>query len=146
MLGDDDDAEEAVQDAFVRVHGSLARFRDGEPFEPWFFRILANRCRTAGAMRARRHAVIEYGELPTVSAPGGASDGLERAEWRAQVAGALAALSDDQREAFLLRHVEGMDYDDMASATGAGLSTLRMRVKRACDALRVRLDAGALHG
>jgi DNA-directed RNA polymerase specialized sigma subunit, sigma24 homolog len=45
----------------------------------------------------------------------------------------------EQREAFLMRHVEGLSYEDMAVATGAGLSALKMRVKRACDALRAQL-------
>jgi len=44
-----EDAEEVVQDAFVRVHRALPRFRDGAAFEPWLFRILANRCRSARA-------------------------------------------------------------------------------------------------
>src|ERR1700737_2225675 len=61
MLTSRSDAEEAVQDAFVRVHRALPRYREEEAFEPWLFRILANRCRTAGA-KARRHAqLMEYG-------------------------------------------------------------------------------------
>ena len=58
---------------------------------------------------------------------------------------ALAALPLELREAFLMRHVEDLTYDDMAVATGAGISALKMRVKRACDALRLRLteDFGA---
>ena len=48
-------------------------------------------------------------------------------------------------ETFTMRHVEDLSYDDMAIATGAGISALKMRVKRACDALRIRLteDDGA---
>ena len=45
----------------------------------------------------------------------------------------------DQREAFLLRHVEDVSYEDMSALTGAGISALKMRVKRACDSLRDRL-------
>ena len=56
--------------------------------------------------------------------------------WREEIALALAALPAEQREAFLLRHVEDLSYDDMSVATGAGVSALKMRVKRACDALR----------
>lgn len=146
MLGDDADADEAIQDAFVRVHRSLPRFRETEPFEPWFFRILANRCRTLGAKRSYRHSIVEFGEVPPTAAPDVTSDGAERAEWRRQVASALGTLSPEQREAFLLRHVEGMEYEDMANVTGAGLSTLRMRVKRACDALRLRLREVGVDG
>ena len=51
MLSSRGDAEEAVQDTFVRVYRALASYREEEAFEPWLFRILANRCRTAGADR-----------------------------------------------------------------------------------------------
>jgi RNA polymerase sigma-70 factor (ECF subfamily) len=51
----------------------------------------------------------------------------------------LASLTVEQREAFLLHHVEGMGYDDMSVATGVGVSALKMRVKRATDVLRSRL-------
>jgi RNA polymerase sigma-70 factor (ECF subfamily) len=55
----------------------------------------------------------------------------------------LAALSAEQREAFLLHHVEGLSYEEMVEATGAGVSALKMRVKRASERLKVLLDEGA---
>lgn len=146
MLGNAQDAEEALQDTFMRVYDNLSKFRDDARFEPWLFRILANRCRTLAAKQQRHHAVMDYGELPIDAAGSDRADGMLRDEWTAEVYGALERLPAEQREAFLLRHVEGMDYDDMAIVTGAGLSTLRMRVKRACDALRVRLREVELYG
>ncbi len=142
MLGNVQDAEEALQDTFIRVHDHLDAFRDDSRFEPWFFRILANRCRTLGAKRQRHHALIEYGDLPADAA----AVPEQRDEWTVEVHRALDTLPAEQREAFLLRHVEGMEYEDMAIVTGAGLSALRMRVKRACDTLRVRLKEVELYG
>jgi RNA polymerase sigma-70 factor (ECF subfamily) len=49
-------------------------------------------------------------------------------------------LDDDQREAFLLKHVEEMGYEEMSELTGVGVSALKMRVKRACERLRVLLQ------
>jgi RNA polymerase sigma-70 factor (ECF subfamily) len=49
---------------------------------------------------------------------------------------ALAALDPDQREAFVLKHVEQWSYEEMAAATGVGVSALKMRVKRACERLQ----------
>ena len=133
MLASRDDAEEAVQDTFIRVHRALPKYEEREAFEPWLFRILANRCRTAGG-RARRHAdVMEYGEVPERPSMDGEDDAFA---WREAIQGALAALPRDQREAFLMRHVEDLSYEDMSVATGARVSALKMRVKRACDALR----------
>jgi RNA polymerase sigma-70 factor (ECF subfamily) len=59
--------------------------------------------------------------------------------WREEIAHALARLEMSQREAFLLKHVEQLSYDEMAAITGAGISALKMRVKRATDQLRMLL-------
>lgn len=137
MLSSRSDAEEAVQDTFVRVHRALPTYEEREAFEPWLFRILANRCRSAGARDRRRAEFIEYGDVPERGAPSGHDDSIA---WREEIGIALSALPSDQREAFLMRHVEDLSYEDMAAATGAGVSALKMRVKRACDALRMRLS------
>ncbi len=141
MLGDPRDAEEAVQDTFVRVFDNLGRFRGDEAFDPWFFRILGNRCRTLAGKRKRHHALIDY----TPILPETVSDSNITVPDEAFVRRVYAALADlpaEQREAFLLRHVNDLDYDEMTTVTGARGSTLRMRVKRAVDALRVRLSDG----
>ena len=135
MLGEEEDAEEAVQDTFMRVYDHLGQFRPDARFEPWLFRILANRCRTVRERRRRRESLVTTGELPAVAAeaPADSQDLLEEVE------AALEELPAEQREAFLLRHVEDLSYEDMAVITGVRLSALRMRVKRACDTLRTRL-------
>ncbi len=135
MVGNREDAEEAVQDTFIRVHRNLDRFRDDARFEPWLFRILANRCRTVLEKRKRHSVVIQYGDVPDRI---GAVEETER-DWTEEVYKVLDTLPAEQREAFLLRHVEDMAYEDIAAITGVGMSALRMRVKRACDALRARL-------
>lgn len=142
MLANRGDAEEAVQDTFVRVYRALPEYEERDAFEPWLFRILANRCRSAGARERRRSAVVEYGEVPDRPSDRRHDEAIA---WREEIGRALSALPAEQREAFLMRHVEDLSYDDMAVATGAGISALKMRVKRACDALRQRLteDLGA---
>ncbi len=136
MLGSRSDAEEAVQDTFVRVYKALPTYEERETFEPWLFRILANRCRTIGARTRRRGELLEYGNVPDVASEGRHDDTIA---WREEIGAALTTLPAEQREAFLMRHVEDLSYEDMAAATGAGISALKMRVKRACDALRARL-------
>jgi RNA polymerase sigma-70 factor (ECF subfamily) len=80
--------------------------------------------------------VLEYGDVPERPTTSGHDTAIA---WREEIKLALAALPGDQREAFLMRHVEDLSYEDMSVATGAGVSALKMRVKRACDALRLRL-------
>ena len=138
MLGNREDAQEALQDAFVRAYRALGRCDDPDRFGAWLFRILVNRCRTAGARRTRRwRTVIEdEGALLEASVPAVA----ERAVWREEIDRALDRLDPDQREAFLLKHVEDLSYEEMSGITGAGVSALKMRVKRACDRLRALLQ------
>jgi RNA polymerase sigma-70 factor (ECF subfamily) len=85
--------------------------------------------------RRRRESLVTTGELPAVAAE---STEVSR-DLLEEVEAALEELPTEQREAFLLRHVEDLSYEDMAVITGVRLSALRMRVKRACDTLRTRL-------
>jgi RNA polymerase sigma-70 factor (ECF subfamily) len=64
----------------------------------------------------------------------------DRAAWREAIQWALARLGPDYREAFVLKHVEELSYEEMAELTGAGISALKMRVKRACEQLRTLLS------
>lgn len=137
MLGNREEAEEALQDAFVRGYRSLKRCDSPERFGPWLYGILVNRCRTAGARAARRGRMFVYDE----AALNGASlpNGIERAEFGEVVRWALARLNPEQREAFLLKFVDDLEYEEMARLTGAGISALKMRVKRAREQLQVIL-------
>ena len=134
MLGNREDAEEALQDAFTRAYRSLARCEDPERFAAWLFRILINRCRTAGARRSRRARTFIADECAVLDAS--EDHPADRAAWREEIARALAQLRVEQREAFLMKYVEELGYDEMSQATGVGVSALKMRVMRACERLR----------
>lgn len=140
MLGNREDAEEALQDALVRGFRSLATCRERDRFDGWLFRILANRCRTRGARRSRHDRTF----VPDESAMLLASEEhpADRAAWADAIGYALDRLDARSREAFLLKHVEELSYEEMAAITGAGISALKMRVKRACDRLRALLGEG----
>lgn len=137
MLGDREDAEEVLQDAFVRAYRSLQRCDDPERFGAWLYGILVNRCRTAGARAARRGRLFVRDEA---ALSGAAFPSLaERSDSEEVVRSALARLAPEHREAFLLKYVEDLEYEEMARLTGAGVSALKMRVKRAREQLQVIL-------
>ena len=138
VLGNREDAEETVQDAFVRAYRSLARCDGPENYERWLFGILVNRCRTRYGQTARRSAVVVHDDvaIAEAEAPG---DGDEAA-WGDAVRWALDQLEPLYREAFLLKHVEDLSYEEMADLTRTGVSALKMRVSRACERLRVMLE------
>src|SRR5881275_3250681 len=118
MLGDRQDAEEALQDAFVRAYRSLARCDDPERFGAWLYGILVNRCRTAGGRAVRRGRGFVRDDAALNGAPHPSA--AERTEWEDVVRRALARLAPEYREAFLLKHVEDLEYETMARLTGAG--------------------------
>ena len=142
MLGNREDAEEALQDAFVRGFRSMASCDEPERFGSWLFRILANRCRTAGTRRGRREKTFIRDDIALHGAA--EEHPAEQTAWREEIQRALLQLDAEQREAFLLKHVEDLGYEEMAEVTGVGVSALKMRVKRACERLRVLLQE--VHG
>ena len=136
MLRDEADAEDAVQDTFMRAFLAISRYDARQPFRAWLFRILVNRCRTLGLQRTRRTRRFAHDPIALVNA---AAPDVAPDDRDSTIRRAIDELEPLLREAFLLKYVEGMDYQEMSSALGAGVSALKMRVKRACDALRPRL-------
>lgn len=137
MLRNEADAEDAVQDTFMRAYLALPRYDDRQPFRAWLFRILVNRCRTLALQRARRTRRFPDDPVALANAAVPAHETDERGK---AIRRAVDDLEPLLREAFLLKYVEGMEYQEMASVLGAGVSALKMRVKRACDVLRPRLQ------
>jgi RNA polymerase sigma-70 factor (ECF subfamily) len=136
MLGDRADAEDALQDAFARAYRSLARYERRDRFGSWLLSIVVNRCRTSGARRERRERTfVPYDAMDDFEC--GADDAS--AASRVEVQRALALLSEEEREALLLKYLDEHTYEDMAVLTGDGVSALKMRVKRARERLQALL-------
>ena len=141
MLGSPLDADDALQTAFVRAYRSLAQCQDPNRFGGWLYRIVANQCREIATRRARRERrfVADDDCLSLAATPESDESGV-----RDEIELALQRLDPLQREAFVLKYVEELSYEEMADITGAGVSALKMRVRRACERLRTLL-AGVQH-
>jgi len=139
MLRNDADAEDVVQETFLRAFRAIRRFERGREFRVWLFTILVNQCRTAATSRKRRQLRFSDDEAALASAAD--QRPIAVVEEKSAVAAAVDSLEPLLREAFVLKYVEGLEYSEMATITGAGISALKMRVKRACDALRPKLEA-----
>ena len=135
LLRDPDAAADAVQEAFIRAYEGLAGCREPDRFGAWFFRILQNQCRNA---LARRKETVDVGAVELAGHDRADGD-VDRSELAEALEGALASLTAEQREAFVMKHVEGRSYEEMAALLGVGVDALKMRVHRARDALRERL-------
>jgi RNA polymerase sigma-70 factor (ECF subfamily) len=132
------DADDVVQETFVRAYDALGRYREENRFRAWLFMILVTECRGAISRRSRRDRTFVNGADHVIDAA--AEPPGENPDMREAVDRALGRLEPILREAFWLRHVEELSYDEMQKITGAGVSALKMRVKRACEALRVHLE------
>ncbi len=136
MLGSVDAAEDAVQDAFVRAFDQLAQCKEPDKFVGWFFLILRNRC-FAERRRNRSSASLEAAN--DVAAVDRSDGGAEIAEQRRALQRALLELTADQREVFVLKHVEGLSYGEIAERLSTSIPSLKMRMHRAYDRLREQL-------
>jgi RNA polymerase sigma-70 factor (ECF subfamily) len=137
ILGNREDAEEALQDAFLRAFRALEDYEDRERFSAWLTRILVNQCRTMLARTRRREAVfldVEPRDLDL------AVDGTNDGGIWPELEHALAQLPLEQREAVVLKYADDLTYEEMARITGAGQSALKMRVQRAFARLRALLQ------
>lgn len=137
MLGSIDAAEDAVQDAMVRAYTNLGQCREPDNFAGWFFLILRNRC-FAERRRTRRQSDLEG--VSEFAAPDRTESQLERSEVTRALQRALLRLTAEQREVFVLKHVEGLSYEEIAGRLSTSVAALKMRMHRAYDRLRELLE------
>jgi len=135
MLGSLDAAEDAVQDAFVRAFDQLAQCREPAKFSGWLFLILRNRCFAERRRRTREGRALEATD-EAIAGPDRPDGNVEQVEQAHALERALVDLTPEQREVFVLKHVEGLAYEEIAGMTGATVASLKMRMHRAYDRLR----------
>jgi RNA polymerase sigma-70 factor (ECF subfamily) len=152
-LRDGAEADEAVQDAFVKAYTHLASFREELPFEVWFTRILINGCLDRIKARTRRQRWLVATPEPapgqsdfTDRVPGrdpSPEDQVLARERRQRLAGAIARLPERQRSVFMLSHYEGCTSREVSVMTGLNESTVRVHLFRAIRRLRTLLTEGS---
>jgi len=138
MTGRPDAAAEIVQAALVKGYEKLDRCRDASRVGAWLFQITANQCKDYLKDRRRRDVPLqEAGQLSRDVDP---EDDAERGELADRIRAALARLTPDERQAFVLKHVEGFSYEEMAELLGTSVGALKMRVHRARESLQPLLE------
>jgi RNA polymerase sigma-70 factor, ECF subfamily len=139
MLGNREDADDALQSAFIRAFRKLEHCQDPARFGAWLYQIVVNECRSLATRRGRRELRMVRDESELERALGLSQPESDSALLD-EIQRALDTLDVEQREAFVLKHVEQLSYEEMAEITEVGISALKMRVKRACDRLRELLE------
>ena len=137
ILGDAEDVKDAVQETFLRVYRVLGRFdaRRGD-FSGWIARIAVNVCRDA--LRRRKKTCDELPEIES-DEPAADEELIHRSEL-ARLRRAVDALPPKERLAVILREVEGLPTEEVATALGTTVTTVRVQVSRARAKLRAWME------
>ena len=146
MVGNHMDAKDVAQETFLAAWKSLPQFRAHARFSTWLYRIAVNKCKDC--LRGRRQqdapadAAGENLDMAELAVDYGTPEWeLSRKEMGIHLEKALQAIPISYREAFLLKHVEGLSYDEMSEILGVRGDTLKMRVYKARVELRRKLAA-----
>jgi RNA polymerase sigma-70 factor, ECF subfamily len=139
-----DDAEDMVQEAFVRAYQNLHRYRDEAKFTTWLLRIVSNLCTDQARMTTRRSNLEQkeaVGALDwmTVGNFENPLENLEQDRRRVALRKAIAALPDHHRMMIVMRDIEEREYNDIAEVLGCTVGGAKLRVLRARRALRDRV-------
>jgi RNA polymerase sigma-70 factor (ECF subfamily) len=147
LLGDRDEALDLSQEVFLRVFRTIHHFRGHSSLRTWIYRIAVNQARNRHRFWRRRHRADQvsldahlalHGDFPSRGelGPEGA---LAQKELAGQLQRALDHLPFDQRTAIVLREVDGLSYDEIAYSLGVAVGTVKSRLTRARQALRLEL-------
>ena len=146
-LRDAHDADEAVQDAFVKVFTHITSYREDLPFEVWFTRILVNACLDLRKSRARRlrwavpmSATSEVAPAEPAAPDPSPEQRLVSRERAAEITTAVDSLPDRQRTVFTLCHIAEQTTAEVSQALGLSEATVRVHLFRAVRKLRRALD------
>ena len=145
ITGSAADAEEAAQDAFVKAHGALGRFRDGSPLRPWLLAIVANEARNRVRAAGRRALRVAEERRPDGAVPSPEAALLD-SERRHELLAALARLSKTDRQAIACRYFLELSEEEAAAALDCARGTVKSRLSRALGRLRAELPSEVADG
>ena len=148
LLGAGEEADDVVQEAFVKAFQHLSRFRTGEPFGPWLLRIVTNETRNLVRSRRRRAGLaLRLGTAePAGTAADAPADEVLAAERRTQLMAAVNALPDRERRVLVCRYFLDLSEAETAQVLEWPLGSVKSRTFRALNRLRGRLVAGRQDG
>lgn len=144
MMGNVEDARDALQDAFVKAYDSLNRFDLRRPFGPWFFQILRNQCRDmlrSRQVRFKMEALDEKLELRPADAERGPERIQQRSAARELLWRALERIGEEHREILVLKELQGLRYSDIAQILDIPEGTVASRLFHARRALKDALES-----
>ncbi|HEV2800602.1 MAG TPA: sigma-70 family RNA polymerase sigma factor [Pyrinomonadaceae bacterium] len=153
MTGNYESALDLTQEVFIKVYGSLARYRPEYKFSTWIYRIAHNTAIDYLRRHSTREQELEVAthdgdtyEKPYASAAPTPEEESVRAERRAEIEDVIQSLPPSYRELIVLRHAHDLSYDEIAEVTGLPLGTVKNRIFRAREAMRTPLVERGITG
>lgn len=145
LLGSEDEARDAAQEAFLKAYKGLPAFKGEAQFSSWLYRIAVNLCRDRlrrrkGKTLVSLEALEEAGPVIATREPG-AHDLVQQLDLRRAVRRAIAELSEEQREVVILKEYQGLTFLEIAQALDLPVSTVKTRLYRGLGQLRLRLES-----
>lgn len=143
VTGNHDDADDAAQETFVRVHKALGSFDPSRPFGPWVRKIAWNAALTVGRDAKAGVLKVSDEDAPEAVDPApGPEAAMERWEEGERMAKAVESLPVDLRTVLLLRALDGLSYAEIAETAGIPAGTVMSRLSRARERLMAAMGAG----
>jgi RNA polymerase sigma-70 factor (ECF subfamily) len=147
LLGDRDEALDLSQEVFLRVFRTIHRFRGQSSLRTWIYRIAVNQARNRHRFWRRRHRADQVSLDQHIATHGDFLSGgettpdrvLAQKQLAERLEHALASLPFDQRTAIVLREIDGLSYEEIAFSLGVAIGTVKSRLTRARQALRLEL-------
>jgi len=145
LLGSEDEARDAAQEAFLKAYKGLPAFKGEAQFSSWLYRIAVNLCRDRlrrrkGKTLVSLEALEEAGPVIATREPG-AHELVQQLDLRRAVRRAIAELCEEQREVVILKEYQGLTFLEIAQALDLPVSTVKTRLYRGLGQLRIRLES-----
>jgi RNA polymerase sigma-70 factor (ECF subfamily) len=151
IMGSEEEARDLCQETFLKAYRALRAFKGEARFSSWLYQIALNVCRDR--MRRKRGRTLvsldeldDAGNAPPLDQGPSALELVEKNDLARAVAGAVAALPDDQREVIVLKEYQGLTFLEIAEVLGLPTSTVKTRLYRGLVQLRERLEQQGIRG
>lgn len=144
MVGDEDTAKDLAQESFIAAYNGLSQFRFSSKFSSWLYRIALNRCCDHLKMVKETVSTDEISDkMPASGSSPERAAVVEQSKYILQRA--LDSLPVEYRQVLILKHIEGLDYQEIAEITGTSIAALKVRAHRGREMLKKILEAAGVN-
>jgi RNA polymerase sigma-70 factor (ECF subfamily) len=139
MVHNEEDAADLTQETFIKAFRALASFKSDYAFKSWIYKIASNTC--LDFLRKRRLETVSADDVVLIEPSADPAKDLARSRTRERIEQAIQALPDNLRAAVVLRHQEGLSYDEISRVLDVPMGTVKTWIRRGREMLKTRLGS-----